>query len=375
MSTVAVTADDRAREESQAQGRIFSLDVFRGATMAAMIVVNNQDSEQAYWPLRHAAWNGWTPTDLIFPFFLFIVGVSLVLSFHARLRRGESRRSLVLHALRRSVLLFVIGLALNGMASLQPATWRIPGVLQRIAVVYFIAAAITLYSGTRSRVLLIAVLAAGYWALMRYVVVPGHGMPGVDIPLLHPDYNLAAYLDRKLMLGHLWEKTRDPEGILSTIPAVATALCGVLTGEWLLSVRAQKRKLLGMLAAGVAGVVAGEVWNHWFPINKNLWTSSYVLLTAGAALICLAALYWMSDIEGHRARWMTPLLILGTNAITAYVLSQLIGGWLGWRGLCAFHRLAAGSPALASLLHSLVVFVLAFLPVGWMYRKKIFLKV
>jgi predicted acyltransferase len=343
--------------------------------MAAMIVVNNQDSERAFWPLRHAAWNGCTPTDLIFPFFLFIVGVSLVLSFHVRLQQGQARRALILHALRRSVLLFIIGLALNGMASLQPATWRIPGVLQRIAVVYAVSAAVSLYSATRTRVLLIAALTVGYWAIMRYVPVPGHGIPGVDIPLLHPYYNLAAYLDRKLMLGHLWERTRDPEGILSTLPAIATALCGVLAGEWLLSGGTKQRKLYGMLAFGVAGVIAGDIWNHWFPINKNLWTSSYVLFTAGSALICLAGLYWINDIEGHRGPWATPFLILGTNAITAYVLSQLIGGWLGWRGLCSFHRVAAGSPALASLLHSFVVLGLAFLPVGWMYRRKVFLKV
>ena len=375
MSTVAATVSDRAKQEYQAQDRLFSLDLFRGATMAAMIVVNNQDSERAFWPLRHAAWNGCTPTDLIFPFFLFIVGVSLVMSFQVRLQRGQSRRALILHALRRSALLFVIGLALNGMASLQPATWRIPGVLQRIAVVYAVSAAVSLYSGTRTRVLLIAALTVGYWAIMRYVPVPGHGIPGVDIPLLHPDYNLAAYLDRKLMLGHLWERTRDPEGILSTIPAIATALCGVLAGEWLLSGGTKQRKLYGMLAFGVAGVIAGDIWNHWFPINKNLWTSSYVLFTAGSALICLAGLYWISDIEGHRGPWATPFLILGTNAITAYVLSQLIGGWLGWRGLCSFHRVAAGSPALASLLHSFVVLGLAFVPVWWMYRRKVFLKV
>jgi predicted acyltransferase len=374
MSTVVAAAGDRARQEYQAPSRLLSLDVFRGATMAAMIVVNNQDSEQAYWPLRHAPWNGWTPTDLIFPFFLFIVGVSLVLSFQVRLQRGESRRALVLHAIRRGVLLFLIGLALNGMASLQPATWRIPGVLQRIAVVYCIAAAITLYSGVRTRVMVIAVCTVGYWAIMRFVSVPGHGIPGVDIPLLHPDYNLAAYLDRKLMLGHLWEKTRDPEGILSTIPAVATALCGVLAGEWLLSEGTQERKLRGLLAFGAAGMFAGEIWNHSFPINKNLWTSSYVLFTAGAALICLAAFYWISDIRHHHGRWATPSLILGTNAITAYVLSQLIGGWLGWGGLLSFHRLAATSLALASLLHSFVVLGLAFVPVWWMYRRKIFLK-
>jgi predicted acyltransferase len=376
MSTLAEAAVDQAmRQDKPAGNRLFSLDVFRGATIAAMIVVNNQSSEEAYRPLRHAAWNGWTPTDLIFPFFLFIVGVSLVFSFQARLHRRDSRRTLILHTLRRSGLLFLIGLALNGMASLQPSTWRIPGMLQRIAIVYCIAAIIALYTGTRTRAVLIVVLTFGYWVLMRYVPVPGHGVPNVDIPLLHPDFNLAAWLDRKLMLGHMWQKTRDPEGLLSTLPSIATALCGVLTGQWLQSRRTPQQKVAGMVVVGVAGLVAGEIWGHWFPINKNLWTSSYVFFTAGAALICLAACIWINDIKLHRGGWTKPFLIFGTNAITAYVLSQLIGGLFGWDRLCNFPSLAEHSAAAASLLHSLVILGLAFLPVCWMYRKKIFVKI
>ena len=340
-----------------------------------MIVVNNQSSEQAYWPLRHAAWNGWTPTDLIFPFFLFIVGVSLVFSFQARLQRGESRRTLVLHTMRRSAVLFLIGLLLNGMASLQPSTRRIPGVLQRIAIVYCIASIISLYSGTRACVAWIAVLTVGYWAIMRFLPVPGHGVPTVDIPLLHPDNNLAAYIDRKLMLGHMWEKTRDPEGLLSTLPAVASALCGVLTGDWLQTKRTPNQKVIGMLGAGIVGVIAGEIWSYWFPINKNLWTSSYVVFTAGGALICLALCCWVTDIKLHRGWWTKPFVILGTNAITAYVLSQLIGGWFGWDHLFAFQHLTTSSPALGSLFHSLLILCFCFLPVWWMYRKKLFLKV
>ena len=196
-----------------------------------MILVNDPGSTAAYEPLKHARWNGWTPTDLIFPFFLFIVGVSLVFSFESRLRRGDSRGALVLHTLRRSATIFAIGLLLNGLPHFHLATWRIPGVLQRIAVAYLGAALITLYARTKARILWIAVLLLGYWALMRFVPVPGYGIPTHNIPLLHPNANLAAYLDRKLMFGHLWEGTRDPEGVLSTLPAIATALCGVLTGE------------------------------------------------------------------------------------------------------------------------------------------------
>src|SRR5271166_80302 len=191
------------------QTRLVSLDLFRGATIAAMILVNNPGSSAAYWPLKHAVWNGWTPTDLIFPFFLFIVGVSLVFSFASRLRRGDSRRALALHTLRRSATIFAIGLLLNGLPHFTLATWRVPGVLQRIAIAYLAAALITLYWRTNARIVWITSLLLGYWALMRFVPVPGYGTPNVDIPLLHPNANLAAYLDRKLMFGHLWEGTRD----------------------------------------------------------------------------------------------------------------------------------------------------------------------
>lgn len=356
--------------------RLFSLDLFRGVTIAAMIVVNSQSSDSAYWPLQHAKWNGWTPTDLIFPFFLFIVGVSLVFSCQARLERGDSRRALVIHTLRRSAILFAIGLALNGLAGVPLGSWRIPGVLQRIAVVYCAATLIALFTKTPARVIVIATLLAGYWALMRFVPVPGLGVPGRDIPLLHPDANLAAYLDRTLLPGHLWEDTRDPEGLLSTLPSIATALCGVLTGEWLRSARSSSKKLAGMLVYGLAGVIAGEVWGIWFPINKKLWTSSYVLFTAGCALIALAICYWLTDIQQHRGRWARPFVIFGTNAITAYVISELIGGWLSWAGYTFLHSLAwMESAALESLMHSLVVLVLCFVPVWLLYRKRIFLKV
>ena len=340
-----------------------------------MILVNDPGSTAAYEPLKHARWNGWTPTDLIFPFFLFIVGVSLVFSFESRLRRGDSRGALVLHTLRRSATIFAIGLLLNGLPHFHLATWRIPGVLQRIAVAYLGAALITLYARTKARVLWIAVLLLGYWALMRFVPVPGYGIPTHNIPLLHPNANLAAYLDRKLMFGHLWEGTRDPEGVLSTLPAIATALCGVLTGNWLRSSRSPLQKALGMLVAGVAGIIAGVAWNSWFPINKNLWTSSYVLLSAGFALVCLAICYWTTDVKLRRGWWTQPFLIFGSNAIAAYVISELLGGTFGWKDRVFQHTFAhLGPPGFASLLYSLAVVGVCFLPVWWMYRKGIFLK-
>jgi predicted acyltransferase len=376
MSTTTTVAVGRVERTRPTEARLFSLDLFRGITIAAMIVVNNQSSDGAYWPLQHAGWNGCTPTDLVFPFFLFIVGVSLVFSCHTRLARGDSRQTLILHTFRRSAILFVIGLALNGLAGLPLGSWRIPGVLQRIAIVYCAATLITLFTKVPARVAWIATLLLGYWALMLYVPVPGYGVPGRDIPLLHPDGNLAAHLDRKLLFGHLWEGTRDPEGILSTFPAIATALCGVLAGEWLRSALPTSRKLARMFAYGLAAVIAGELWGIWFPINKKLWTSSYALFTAGCALICLAACYWATDIRLHRGRWTRPFIVFGTNAIAAYVISELIGGWLTWKGYTFLHSLAwLDSPALASLLHSLVVLLLCFVPVWLLYRKRIFLKV
>jgi predicted acyltransferase len=355
--------------------RLVSLDVFRGATIAAMILVNNPGSSAAYWPLKHARWNGWTPTDLIFPFFLFIVGVSLVFSFESRLRRGDSKQALILHTLRRSATIFAIGLLLNGLPDFHLATWRIPGVLQRIAVAYLAAALIMLYSRTNARIGWIAGLLLGYWVLMRFVPVPGYGIPTRDIPLFHPDANLAAHIDRKLMFGHLWEGTRDPEGVLSTLPAIATALCGVLTGEWLRSSRSPKQKAVWMLSAGVAGIIAGEVWGIWFPINKNLWTSSYVLFTAGWAAVCLAICYWAVDIKLSRGWWTKPFVIFGSNAIAAYVISEVLGGTFGWKEHI-FRRafLGLGPPGVASLLYSLAIVGVCFLPIWWMHRKRIFLK-
>lgn len=376
MTATSIAISTEVARAPETSARLISLDIFRGATIAAMILVNNPGNGASYWPLRHAKWNGWTPTDLIFPFFLFIVGVSLVLSFQSRLRRGGSTRSLVWHTFKRSLIIFALGLLLNGLPSLHLATWRIPGVLQRIALAYFAAAMITLCCKTYARVLWIAALLAGYWLLMRYVPVPGYGVPGRDMSFLDPNANLAAWLDRRLMMGHLYEGTRDPEGLLSTLPAIATTLCGVLTGEWLASNRSRTQKMARMFAAGAAALIAGEVWSVWFPINKNVWTSSYVLFTAGCALLCLAICYWITDIHEHRGWWTTPLVIFGTNAIAAYVLSELAQVPFRWQDYIFQHCFARGfSPPVASLLYALTIVGLCFLPIWWMYRRRIFLKV
>jgi len=380
-----------ADSSSSASTRLASLDLFRGATIAAMILVNDPGNDHPYRPLEHAAWNGWTPTDLIFPFFLFIVGVSLVFSFESRLDRGDSRGVLRFHALRRAAIIFAIGLAMNySLVLVAPSAFpglRIPGVLQRIGICYLAASILFLYVRPRTRAVVVAALLVGYWILMRFVPVPGFGVPGRDIPFLHRDANLAAYLDRKF-LRHLWETTRDPEGLLSTLPAIATPLLGIFTGEWLRSKTSSQTKLVGMLLFGLVGLILGRTWGVWFPINKKLWTSSYVLFTAGFALVCLTLCYWATDIKRWRGAWTKPFLIFGRNAITAYLVAWLfavllyafnapLNGEMRNGHDYIFGRFFAplGSPSFTSLLFSLAFVLLCLLPIWLMDCKKIFLKI
>ncbi len=367
--------------------RLASLDVFRGVTIAAMILVNNPGNDLAFAPLKHSRWNGWTMTDLIFPFFLFMVGVSLVLSTASRVARGESKGRLGLHAVRRAIIIFAIGLFLYGFPHFVLATWRIPGVLQRIAVCYLIAALLYLWTGPKVRWALIAACLVGYWILMRFVPVPGLGVPGVDIPLLHPDNNLAAWLDRKLMMGHLYEGVRDPEGLLSTIPAIGTCLLGVATGEWVREFRSHSIQLLRrLLIVGVVYVALGETWGLFFPINKKLWTSSYVLLTAGLAMLALAVCHWLL-VRGWKGKWTMPALIFGTNAIVAYVISEMLaivgyayplvhhGQKMPWQQVVYSELFEKMPAAWGSLAFSLLFVLVCFVPVWLMYRHKIFIKV
>jgi predicted acyltransferase len=366
--------------------RLMSLDLFRGATIAGMILVNNAgDEPNSYWPLKHAQWNGWTPTDLVFPFFLFIVGVAMAFSFSSRLKRGESRRELLRHVLWRGLALFALGIFLNGFPNqYQLASWRVYGVLQRIAICYVISAVLALWTDWRGWILTILGCLVGYWILMRFVPVPGFGIPTRDMPLLDPERNLAAWLDRQLLAGHLYEGTRDPEGVLSTIPAVATSLLGMLTGQWLRSARSSQSKALGMALFGLTGVVAGKILDLGFPINKKLWTSSYVIFTAGLALLCLALCYWIADVKRMRGRWTKPLLVLGMNAIAAYVFAEALSHLLdhlhtstgiSWQESIyhsAFAPLA--SPMNASLLYALAYLLLCWAAMWVLYRKAIFLK-
>jgi predicted acyltransferase len=366
-------------------GRLLSLDVLRGLTIAFMILVNNNGNEaQAYWPLKHAAWNGFTPTDLVFP---------TVYSTAARLAQGATRQSLFLHVLRRSIILYLLGLVVNSFPYFHLHTMRFYGVLPRIAICYLIIASLYLISPSwRSKAALAIAALFGYWILMRFVPVPGYGAPTRDIPLLDRDGNLTAWLDRQIFsASHLYERTRDPEGLLSTIPALVTALLGLLTGIWLRTQHTLRARASGIAAAGLSGVVLGSLWNLSFPINKKLWTSSYVLFAGGLSLLLLALCLLIVDLRekspsasGH-SRLLNPFLVFGTNAIAAYVFSELLQSTLSSIRLHSGINLqqllyrsithVVPNQPFASLLYSLAFVAVCWIPVSMLYRRSIFIKI
>ncbi len=365
--------------------RLISLDVFRGITIAGMVLVNNPGTwGHIYWPLAHAAWHGWTPTDLVFPFFLFIVGVAIPLAFGKRMEQGGSKRDLYLKIARRTLIIFALGIFLAGFPYFQFSTIRIPGVLQRIAVCYLFASIIFLNTKVRTQLAITIALCLIYWALMTLLSAPG--FPAGD---LSKEGSLASFIDRKVLGAHIWKagKVFDPEGILSTIPAVATTLLGVLTGQWLRTDKTQFEKVAGMFAAGVVCVVIGWSWNPFFPINKSLWTSSYVFFTGGLALAFLGFCYWLIDIKKYQ-RWTKPFVVFGVNAIVLFVGTGLMAKVMGLIKLpwgagqislqgWIFQKLFLpwASPINASLAYALV-FILLWLGLMWiLYRRKIFIKI
>jgi predicted acyltransferase len=365
-----------------AKVRLASLDAFRGITIAGMILVNNPGNHEfVYAPLRHAAWHGWTPTDLIFPFFVFIMGVSVALALSQRIDEGSTGSRLHFKILTRSVLIFAVGLALQIIPLFHFASLRIPGVLQRIALCYLAAALLYIHSGPRVRIAVALGAIAGYFLIMKYVPVPGYGA-GVW------DYkgNLPAYIDLKLLAGHLYKPDFDPEGLLSTLPAIASGLFGTLAGDWLRTSRRVAWKTLGLLVCGVALGAAGLALHPYFPINKQLWTSTFVLFTTGAACVLLALFYVVIDGLGFK-KWATPFVVFGTNAIAAYAGSSLLIKLLtyvkvtsgGERiGLPAWMYRNLFSPWAGNINGSLAfacAYVLLWLGLMWiLYRRRIFIK-
>ena len=310
-----------------ATARLLSLDVFRGLTVMGMVVVNNPgDWGHIYPPLEHAEWNGCTPTDLVFPFFLFIVGVSLAYALAGVKQRGPQGPALG-QVLRRAAVLFGLGLFLSLYPRFDFPIVRIMGVLQRIALVFLGCSVIYLKTSWRTQVLLLVAFLIGYAALLQLVPVPGVGPANLE-----PATNLGAWLDRTFFTeAHLWKQSRtwDPEGLLGTLPALGTGLLGVLAAQWLRRPDATAAaKVRGLVATGIVCGLLGLLWNVWFPINKALWTSSYVLFTGGLALVMLAGLYWLCDVRGYR-RWATPAVAFGVNAIAVFVGSALLSRTFG----------------------------------------------
>ncbi|HEY0053899.1 MAG TPA: DUF5009 domain-containing protein [Pedobacter sp.] len=374
--------------------RLLSLDVFRGLTVAAMILVNNPgDWGNIYAPLKHAEWHGCTPTDLIFPFFLFIVGVSIAFSLGTKKKNGVPDKAIIISIIKRSAILFLLGiiLALIPDIFIDPlkalSTIRIPGVLQRIALVFLVCAILFYKTGIKTQIILFAFILIVYWVLMTLVPVPDGTAPNLE-----KETNLGAWLDRTLLTeSHLWKlsKTWDPEGILSTLPAIASGISGVLTGLWLRrkDLRANK-KIYFMLISGFISCISAFLWDNYFPMNKALWTSSYVLFTSGLALIMLALLYWIIDIRQVKS-FTKPFLVYGVNAITVFFLSSIMAKLFNFikvvdasgadvslkTWLFQSFFVPNFSPLNASLAWALcfVFFWLAIL--WWMYNQKIFIKV
>jgi predicted acyltransferase len=388
-------------------GRVLSIDVLRGLTIALMILVNDAGDWGHVFPqLDHAEWNGWTLTDLVFPTFLFLMGVSLLFSLEAREARGNCKKTLTGHLFSRSGKIILLDLALAYFPRMHWHGLRLFGVLTRIGLCSLFAGLILLLT-RKAKVLtgIVVLLLVGYWLLMRHVPVPGAGVPGTDIPFLDQDMNLAAWIDRGftdwtlhwIHAGRLYDKTRDPEGLLSTLPAVATTLLGALCGMWMKHARAAgisaSRMRLTLALAGAVSFIAGDIWSVWFPINKNLWTSSYVLLCAGIAAIAVAACSWLVDERPQPwpawlrfATW--PWLVFGSNAIVAFTSSVVFVKTMQYIRLTdadgnrhnlwylAYARLFArhGSTNWTSLFFAISFVVLCFLPNVILWRKKIFVK-
>ena len=417
--------------------RLMSLDVFRGATIAGMMLVNNPgDWSKIYAPWGHARWDGWTYTDTVFPFFLWIVGVAMMLSFAKRIERGETIGTLARHVVWRAGVIFFLGLFLAGVPRLTPfffwvaglvylflqlkktdpaqkqrfwllvggafvlaylptivpslfdlsglQTIRIPGVLQRIAVCYLIGGLLILYTSTMTQILVAAFLLVAYWLAIVFIPVPGYGA-GVWTP----QGNLAWYIDSTVLLGHTWRGAPapgfDPEGIFSTIPAIVTILFGTFTGSFLRTPRTKEEKTSWMFFAGFVLLLIGLVMDNWLPINKNLWTSSYSVFMAGLALVSFAGCYWVFDVRGWRGGDKF-FAIYGQNAITMFVLAGVFGRLFGMKLFGAeqsfrgwyyknFFQSWIADPYLASFAHS-IAFMLFLFAIAWvMYKRNWIVKV
>lgn len=358
--------------------RLLSLDAFRGFTIAAMIMVNNPGSwSHIYGPLRHARWNGLTPTDLVFPFFLFIVGVSIALAYTKLRQKNVSAGKMHLKILFRTIKIFGVGLLLNFIHHFSFSEIRYAGVLQRIAIVFLISSLLFLHSRWILQLIIGAGLLIIYWMVMTLIPTPGY-----QSAMLEPGINLAAWVDEMFLPGKMWQGTWDPEGILSTIPAIGTCIIGMLTGRLILDEASQMRKMKRVFILGFLAIILGYMWSRIFPVNKNLWTSSYVLVTGGMAMMMMAILMLLIDKLQYKKLAFIGI-VFGVNAITVYVLANLLALLfyslpIADAGLNEhFVRLADHSflsHKFLSLLYAMMFIAVNFIPAYWLYRKKIFIK-
>ncbi len=365
--------------------RILSVDIFRGATIAAMILVNNPGTwSHVYAPFLHAEWNGLTPTDLIFPFFLFIVGMSITFAYTKKKAVGITG-DVYKKIISRTLKLIFLGLFLAGFKYSFPffkdlSHLRLPGVLQRIGIVFFIASILFLHFNWKTLLGIFVVILVGYWLIMTQI--PVHG----EMPLLTKESNLASVVDLDILtVNHMWKTLYDPEGILSTFPAIATTIFGMFLGMILLNKeKTQQEKLKYFVIIGIVALVIGYAWSMIFPLNKALWTSSFVLVTGGWASLVYAAIYYVADILGHN-NWGKPAIIFGSNAITVYFLSSFMAKSFGMIKLSSGQSLHGylyeilssiiTIPKLSSLIYAILIIMFYYLVAYILYKKKIFIKV
>jgi predicted acyltransferase len=358
--------------------RLISLDAMRGFTIAAMILVNFPgNDEYVYAPLKHSVWNGLTPTDVIAPFFLFIVGVSIALAYTKRLEKATPKGDMYKKIVIRSFKIFAVGIVLNLLWDFNFAELRWTGTLPRIAIVFFVCAFMFLNTDWKKQVWIGGIILAGYWLAMTLIPTPGIGKV-----MLERGVNLAAWIDSKYLPGTMWQGTWDPEGILSTFPAIVSGITGMLAGAVMLSNRTREMKVILLMIAGFFMAIAGYIWGLTFPVNENIWTSSFVFVTSGFAFMALGAFYFLVDMKGF-THGTKPGIIFGANAITVYVLGDVLAGIFygikfGGESLnMHFFNVITGigmGEKFTSMLYALIYVCVVFIPAVILFRKKIFIK-
>ncbi|WP_020531839.1 acyltransferase family protein [Flexithrix dorotheae] len=376
MSTQIINAP--AQKSSTQVNRLISLDAMRGFTIAAMILVNFPGNEHhVFAPLKHTVWNGLTPTDIIAPFFLFIVGVSIALAYSRRLDKGTPKTDMYQKIIIRSFKIFAIGIILNLLWDFNFAELRWTGTLPRIAIVFLVCAFMYLNTDWKKQVWIGGGTLVAYWLAMTLIPTPGVGKV-----MLEPGVNLAAWIDSQYLPGKMWQGTWDPEGILSTFPSIVSGITGMLAGALMLSNRTREMKVIQLMVIGFFMAIAGYLWGLTFPVNENIWTSSFVLVTSGFAFLALGVFYFLVDMQGY-TYGTKPGIIFGANAITVYVLGDVLAAIfysmeLGGTSLnMHFFNVLTGvgvGEKFASMLYSLTYVCIVFIPAIILYKRKIFIK-